>query len=169
MTTYVVSNFKPNDNWNIYIKNNPHLLYSLFNGFPYLICDIYNIMTQYINSDYTHIIFTELDFKQRHTLYVWLYCINSKYTKCIINNKRSISIEINEEWDVYPIYAIYCNEFSIYTRILDYTTIFNIKCYKNTKKYKIKLELIDAINSIKNNINYNDYINILSILYEFKF
>lgn len=160
------SDFNPPSNWFQYIYNDNSNKHILFRGFPYLLSYIYWEIYPHFNSNYTHIIFTGLNSKQRHTLYIWLYNINSKFNKCVINEKSSISIEIDEDWNINMDIANYTNNFSTYTYISNHANIFNIKL---DFKIKIKNELIEMIDSIKNNINYQDYDNILKCLQKFQF
>lgn len=169
MNNSIVSNLKPTDNWFQYIHNEPDINNETqFNGYPYLIYYIFCEVSKYINTDYTNVIFTELDFRQRHTVYIWLYNMNMKFFKTIINDKRSISIEIDEEaWIVSPEIAQFSNEFSMYTYIQNFSQVFNLNTLINTSKNNIKLQIIDMINSIKHSINPDIYNNIMDILNTF--
>lgn len=172
MNNSIISHFIPSNNWFEYINNEPDINnLTQFNGYPNLIYDIFCIVSDYINTNYTHVIFTELDFKQRHTVYIWLFNMNTKFYKTIINNKRSISVEIDEEaWTITPEIALFSNEFSGYTYIQNFSHVFNIyPIYKNTTSSKIdtKLKIIDIINSIKHSIDTNIYKNIIDILNTF--
>lgn len=163
----IISTFKPPSNWFLYIPNdNNDYKNQIFRGFPFLISYIYWEMEKHISSNFSYITFTELDSKQRHTLYIWLYNMNSKFRKCKFNNKTSISIEINEEWNYNINVANYSNEFSTYTYIPNHSIIFNNKL---NLQIQIKNQLIEMIDSIKNNINYQDYDNILKCLLKFQF
>lgn len=169
MNNSFISDYVPSNNWFKYINNEPDINnFTQFNGYPHLIYDIFCIVSDYINTDYTHVIFTELNFKQRYTVYIWLFNMNTKFSKTIINNKRSISVEIDEEsWIITPEIAQFSNEFSDYTYIFNFSLVFNI--YKNTTSSKIdtKLKIINIINSIKHSIDPNIYINIIDILNTF--
>lgn len=173
MNNSFISDYVPSNNWFEYINNEPDINnLTQFNGYPNLIYDIFCIVTDYINTYYTHVIFTELDFKQRHTVYIWLFNMNTKFSKKIINNKRSISVEIDEEsWNVTPEIAQFSNEFSTYTYTQNFSQVFNIyPIYKNpaSSKVDIKLQIIDMVNSIQHSIDPDIYKNIIDILNTFQ-
>jgi hypothetical protein len=172
MNNSIISDLTPSDNWFEYINNEPDINnWNAFNGYPNLIYAIFCKVSYYINTNYTHIIFTELDFKQRHTVYIWLYNMNTKFFKTIINNKRAISVEIDEEaWVVTPEIAAFSNQFSTYTYIDNFSLVFNIYLiykYPTSSKIDIKHEIVDMINSIKNSIDNDIYNNIIDILNTF--
>lgn len=172
MNNSIISDFIPSNNWFEYINNEPDINnLTQFNGYPNLIYDIFCIVSDFINTNYTHVIFTELDIKQRHTVYIWLFNMNTKFSKIIINNKRAISVEIDEEaWTITPEIAQFSNEFSSYTYIQNFSHVFNIHTiYKNptSSKIDIKLKIIDIIHSIKHSIDPHIYKNIIDILNTF--
>ena len=64
MNNSIISDLTPSDNWFEYINNEPDINnWNAFNGYPHLIYAIFCKVSDYINTNYTHIIFTELDFR----------------------------------------------------------------------------------------------------------